>query len=134
MSASALYCRSQLTFPVTYLVLYWLVTPILFNKKWKQLFHNSIDGPLLSILVIFSTNPLISLHFVQGPPPSIEVWNQCVYTIISSRISVTNQYKTKYVIGIIIWALQSNALADIFGGNCINCERRKRCIFYPKKK
>ena len=30
---------------------------------------------------------------------------------------MTNQYKTKYPTGNVIWALQSNALADIFCGN-----------------
>ena len=64
----------------------------------------------------------------------MKVRNQFVYTFISSRMSVTNQYKAKYVTGNISWALQRNALAGSFVGNGMYFERREKCMFYPKNK
>ena len=51
---------------------------------------------------------------------------------VKQDIYVTNQYKTKYIAVSIIFILQSNALADILGGNCIFFERRKKSTFYQK--
>jgi hypothetical protein len=50
-----------------------------------------------------------------------------------NRMVMTNQYKTKNITGNIMLTLQSNALADIFCGNCTYFEWRKNCMFNPQR-
>ena len=62
-------CRAKIMFPVTYLVLYCLVIPILFHKKVRE--KNGF----------------------------IMVLNQYVYTLISSRICMTKKIQDQIFVG-----------------------------------